>query len=155
MFRNLTHPALGTAGASPSGAALSQGSIGWLGMRDCIDGTSNTIAMGENGFTTGRRELRGNVMAVSTALNATAAPALADQVRDPSRQNYYVPNGTGIAVALQVGVGGERWMQDQDNFFNTIVPPNGPSICKSMRTTPAPTTSCSQLVATTKVVATC
>ncbi len=37
-----------------------------------------------------RRELIGNVMAISNALNAAAAPAIADQVRDPNRQNYYV-----------------------------------------------------------------
>ncbi len=85
--------------------------------------------MGENGFTQQRRELIGNVMAISNALNAAAAPAIADQVRDPNRQNYYVADGTGIAVSLKIGVGGERWMAIQDNFFNTVLPPNGPNVC--------------------------
>ncbi len=125
----MTHPLLGTAGASPAGAALSQGAIGPLGFRDCIDGLSNTLLMAENGYTQGRRELKGNVMAVSNPLNANATPALADQVRDPARASYYIADGTGISVRLQVAVGGERYMQAEDNFFNTILPPNSPSIC--------------------------
>ncbi len=131
MFRNLTHPALGTAGASPSGAALSQGSIGWSA---CVIAStahrtpSPWVRTDHNGPSRAKRQCDGCFDSPKCHCRSSTRRS----GRDPSRQNYYVPNGTGIAVAsLQVGVGGgERWMQDQDNFFNTIVPPNGPSICQ-------------------------
>ncbi len=156
MFRPLTHNAMGTATANPSGEALVNGTIGWLGFRDCIDGTANTIMMGENGFTQQRRELIGNVMAISNALNAAAAPAIADQVRDPNRQNYYVADGTGIAVSLKIGVGGENvgW-QFKTTFSIPSCHRMDPMSAQPTPTTTAITTSCLPLPATIKVVVTC
>jgi hypothetical protein len=87
------------------------------------------MLVGENGFSTLRRELRGNVMVMSGTLPPTAAPALAQQARDPNRSAYYrQPDGT-TTINLQQSIGGERWNHLQDNVFNAIIPPNGPSIC--------------------------
>ncbi len=128
MFRKLTHPAIGSGG-TPSTGDLAQNSIGWISFRDAIDGLANTLLAGENGFSTGRREFKGNVMVINTANPALTTPATAQQVRDPNRPNFYRADGTGIAVKLHPGIGGGRWMQQQDNFFNTILPPNSPNIC--------------------------
>jgi hypothetical protein len=133
LFRRLSHPNLNTALVPPptgyvGGEALVRGTIGQYGLRDCLDGTANTIMVGETAPTTGRRELIGHVMPV-TGFTAASPLSIAQQVRDPLRPAYYVANNTAPATSLQAGIGGDRWMAFVDNFFTTIIPPNGPSIC--------------------------
>jgi prepilin-type N-terminal cleavage/methylation domain-containing protein len=130
MFQRLSHPVIGTGAGSPRGEAIFQGLVGFFGFRDCLDGTANTIMAAEKPWSTGRRELIGNVM-VTTGLNAGAAPSLAQRVRNPLRPAYYVADGTAPAIIMVAGVGGERWFHTQDCYFLTIIPPNGPSICAS------------------------
>jgi prepilin-type N-terminal cleavage/methylation domain-containing protein len=129
MFQRLTHPSLvGAAGGTPTAEAITKLATGQYGFRDCLDGTAHTIMAGEKPWSTGRRELIGNIMSV-TGVNTSTPPSMALRVRDPNRPAYYVANGTAPGVAVVANVGGDRWMRFHDCFFNTMVPPNGPSIC--------------------------
>jgi hypothetical protein len=105
--------------------------MGVMGFRDCLDGTANTVAIGEICYTTGRRELKGNIFRVPQGVwpaNQTL-PSIAQATRDPLRQSYYVADG---AVGTMVpSIGGDRWSDMYDNMFMTAVPPNGPSIVRS------------------------
>ncbi len=74
---------------------------GYLGFRDCLDGTANTMAMGEGCFSQNRREIKGLValLAGTFATNTvgiTAKPCA--DVRDPARPQYLLPSITTTSL---------------------------------------------------------
>ncbi len=98
---------------------------GRLGFRDCLDGTSNTIAMGEIANSQQSRELTGNVVnGVNGIGNAGGAQLCLDQV-DPEWPRYYKPGATLWTVAVHGGTWADG--QVKNGGFVTVLPPNGPS----------------------------
>ncbi len=95
---------------------------GYMGFRDCIDGTANTIAMGEVCFSGGRNEVRGNSLRGDAYMpnNSTTPPSSCKAAADPNRPAFYV------AVA-DTNIRASRWMDHYRFLFNTILPPNSPS----------------------------
>ena len=102
------------------------------GINDCIDGTSNTIAMGERckGIgprPNGNREIVSNQV-VLTGLSGLLADQLTDaelcrDTRDPLRRQYFL--GTPEAHANP----GSRWADGRPYFtgMSTLLPPNSPA----------------------------
>jgi prepilin-type processing-associated H-X9-DG protein len=110
----------------------SSNSRGIFGFRDCLDGTSNTIAMGEACFSTGRREIIGHIARITggtpifTGIAVGNAPAAcnSNMVRDVNRPKFIAP---GVAFNQDLrgnsfGHGYAAW-----GGINTILPPNSPS----------------------------
>ncbi len=107
---------------------------GQLGFKDCIDGTSNTIAMGEVGISTGRRELTGNTVdATLTHTTPFAGGAECKNHIDPLRPQYYKTTSTLLTTGH-----GNRWQSGvpRQGMFNTVLPPGGPS-CEGTETSPS------------------
>ncbi len=124
---------------------------GQLGFRDCIDGTSTTIAMTETACSTRRREIMGNTVDALAALDVSPFNAFAClQTVDPNRPNYYL-----ASTALLISSHGDKWHSGvpRQGFVNTVLPPNGPS-CEGNDTSPL-RTSFPRLAAITKAVAMC
>jgi prepilin-type N-terminal cleavage/methylation domain-containing protein len=98
---------------------------GVFGFRDCLDGTANTIAMGEICFSARRNELLGNTAPVPLA-NWGTAPSIhmnaCKATADPLRPAFY------SAVATN-NLRGNFWHDGHAvrGSVQTIVPPNGPS----------------------------
>jgi prepilin-type N-terminal cleavage/methylation domain-containing protein len=101
---------------------------GVFGFRDCLDGTANTIAMGESCFSRGAREIIGNVATVPlgpTSPNRNASTCKASV--DPNRPSFF-KIGVGGVTAISSG-----WRLDQYGHGHavsaivTVLPPNGPS----------------------------
>jgi prepilin-type processing-associated H-X9-DG protein len=88
------------------------------GIRDCIDGTSNTIAMSERVRPTA-------VDAFGNIHNniGSEVPAVCRAIQQP---NKALPAGTGYNADTITGF---RWADGAHHFagFNTTIPPNGPS----------------------------
>ncbi len=78
---------------------------GRVGFRDCLDGTSNTIAMGEIANSQQNRELTGNIVnGVNGVGNAGGAQLCLDQV-DPARPRFYKTGATLWTVAVHAELG--------------------------------------------------
>ena len=101
------------------GHALASNVLGFQGLRDALDGTANTIAMGEACFSTGRREVKGN-MAVLAVAN-TYTPSSCRDTKNANRPQYY-----DAATTVQDTYRGSRWSDGSlaRGGFVTILPPN-------------------------------
>ncbi len=79
--------------ARMSGRARTNDVRGYLGFRDCIDGTANTISMGEISFSANRRELKGNVANIAGFGGAAAPvnPGACLATRDPIGRISTIP----------------------------------------------------------------
>ncbi len=107
---------------------------GRLGFRDCLDGTSNTIAMGEIANSQQSGELTGNIVnGVNGIGNAGGAQLCLDQV-DPEWPRFYKPGATLWTVAVHGGTWADG--QIKNGGFVTVLPPNVQAARDStMRTT--------------------
>jgi prepilin-type processing-associated H-X9-DG protein len=111
-----------------SGNLLTNNLRGVLGLRDCLDGTAHTVAMGEICFSTGRREVVGNTarfdVSPFTGTSAGIAPGECATRRDPTRPNYYA-----LGESITAGWRGDMWADGHvaKGGFVTILPPNSPS----------------------------
>jgi prepilin-type N-terminal cleavage/methylation domain-containing protein/prepilin-type processing-associated H-X9-DG protein len=103
-----------------------RGMFGWrssVRIADIIDGTSNTVMMGEICTGTDNREVRGVGVAENQGRPVVDSPitclATADQ-QEPGRYN------TGVTT---ISVRGERWASGYPAHtgINTILPPNSPA----------------------------
>ncbi len=97
-----------------------------FGFRDCLDGSANTLAMGEIATDDGTRKIIGQGWGNGTGTGITGLrdnPGLCYDKVDPNRPNYW---RTGEPT---VGPRGGRWTDYGTNWsvFNTVLPPNGPS----------------------------
>ncbi len=101
--------------------------VGQYRFSDCIDGTANTIAMGEVCFSQGRREIIGNIQSDASLDISSSSPAMhagnCKLTVDPQRPAFYLNNplaaeGHGLAWSSSLFVFGG---------MNTVLPPNGPS----------------------------
>ncbi len=100
---------------------------GFLSFRDCLDGSANTIAMGEGCFSQNRREIKGLVALIggnfaTTTVGINARPCA--DVRDPARPQYLLPSITTTSL----------WRSDRYGHglpiyggITTVLPPNSPS----------------------------
>ncbi|MEL6897919.1 MAG: DUF1559 domain-containing protein [Planctomycetota bacterium] len=105
-------------------------------MRDCLDGTSQTLIMGEMCSSSQDRSIFGS----SRILGEFFPPNYAVNVQecaanvDPERPNYYAP-GTDLhdGSAWNRPGRGQHWLSPSPQCvgFNTILPPNSPS-CSSL-----------------------
>ncbi len=102
--------------------------LGVFGMRDCIDGTANTIAMGESCFSRGAREIIGNVATVPVGPGSPNRNASAcKNAVDPNRPKFFTV-GVGGVTGISSG-----WRLDNYGHGHgvsaivTVLPPNGPS----------------------------
>ena len=88
--------------------------------RDCTDGLSNTLLMGEIAASGGRREVRGNtIMGLAGIVDD---PEICLKSVDPNRPRFYP--GTAVLEPR-----GQRWADAAPTFsgFSTVLPPNSPS----------------------------
>jgi prepilin-type N-terminal cleavage/methylation domain-containing protein len=127
--------AFGNATANTQGMPTpTRGMFGYnvgIPIRDCVDGTSNTIAMAEHvvaefmlGQKSAVRLIEGTVWDVYPAATLRDNPGVClaeigagGMYRDP---------------AVVKGFHGDRWGEGyfERIFFNTVLPPNGPSCCQ-------------------------
>jgi len=90
-----------------------------FGVRDCTDGTSNTILMGELVRTLGNRLKLGGTALVA---NTNTDPRLCLNALDPADRNSLAP---GLTI---FGWSGDRWCDSNISMtgINTVLPPNSP-----------------------------
>jgi prepilin-type N-terminal cleavage/methylation domain-containing protein len=90
------------------------------GIRDCTDGTSNTIALAEGCKNTNTREVISNALSVVPTLNSN--PSVLRSATYISGRNYISALGT-------MNTSGSRWNDGGSSFtgFNTVLPPNSGS----------------------------
>jgi prepilin-type N-terminal cleavage/methylation domain-containing protein/prepilin-type processing-associated H-X9-DG protein len=104
-----------------------EGGNGRVGIRDCTDGTSNTIAMSERcKGNPGTPEFISNV--VSGVANVTTDSRLC--LGTVTGRNYTTPANVFTQQGIDPGAGtGFRWADGRLHFsgFNTQLPPNSPS----------------------------
>jgi prepilin-type N-terminal cleavage/methylation domain-containing protein len=90
------------------------------GLRDCTDGSSNTLLMAE----LVRRDGSGTKVRGGTAIiaNVDTNPQLCDLARNPTDKQFF---RAGTAMR---GWSGDRWCDSNISMtgFNTVLPPNGP-----------------------------
>jgi prepilin-type N-terminal cleavage/methylation domain-containing protein/prepilin-type processing-associated H-X9-DG protein len=114
--------------ARASGRPETRNYRGSFGFRDCLDGTANTIAVGELCYSTGRGELAGNVARLNVAsFHSATAPltgAICLTMVNPQRPNYYSTAANAFSDWR-----GNMWMRGLMVLggVNTILPPNGPN----------------------------
>jgi prepilin-type processing-associated H-X9-DG protein len=103
------------------GSTLPGSVAGFNGFRDCTDGTANTVAMGEICFSTGRKELKGNVVGLTLASAADEAEACLSR-RAPTLDEFYPAVGT---IAIE-NLRGSRWSDGSAarGSFVTVLPPS-------------------------------
>ncbi len=91
-----------------------------IGMRDILDGTSNTIMMGERSFPLSNNDVGGVLYANTTY----TIPTQCSTNFNTSTKQYTIPGG-GVVRTLS----GLRWADGGAGYgsFNTILPPNSPS----------------------------
>ncbi|MCO8122019.1 DUF1559 domain-containing protein [Stieleria sp. TO1_6] len=114
---------------NPTGAALGRGTnrgFFWarneMRFRDCLDGLSNTIAMGEICTSLGQNEVKADLSEAGDA-ELVINPLFCDSVIDPSRPQFF----TGSAAGQNDSSGrGFRWADFRLSYtsFQTIRPPN-------------------------------
>ena len=97
-------------------------------LRDIVDGTSNTIAMGEIATTrngNGQRDLLGNVVRNAGYARTRDNPSRCYEYVDPSTGKYNTGNTRDWR--------GERWGDGGCSFTSvtTVLPPNGPNCARS------------------------
>jgi len=102
-----------------------------LGLNSCLDGTTNTIMMGEMATDNGDRAVSGSA-AVFPDSNIAMEKALCLTSVDPLRPQFYRPDPQ--AVLGYGGSGGQanrgRWWTDSvaiNSGMTTVISPNGPS----------------------------
>ncbi len=105
--------------ANPNGGRRAENQFGF---RDCLDGTANTVAMGEFVNRQGRREINGNTARITFAAPFTPSTCLAEV--DPNRPNFFKQT-----TLLWSGSHGMRWNDGHilHSGVTTCLPPNGPS----------------------------
>ncbi|TWU65652.1 MULTISPECIES: DUF1559 domain-containing protein [Crateriforma] len=95
-------------------------------MRDCVDGLSNTIAMGEIATTVGQNEIISELR-LNVGTDVLTDPSYCNGGVDPLRPEFWLPNS---AFAGNMGTGnqirGGRWADGRIQYtsFQTIKPPN-------------------------------
>ncbi|WP_168565366.1 DUF1559 domain-containing protein [Crateriforma spongiae] len=101
--------------------------------RDVVDGTANTIALGEITNSLGDRGVSGGG-AYDVGFNVRLEPNNCAGLIDPLRPKFYHPDaqllGYNAPLGKWAGAGrGNRWADGGGNLssFNTILPPNSPS----------------------------
>ncbi len=105
--------------------------LGQFSFKDCLDGTANTIAMGEICHSQNKRDTHGTfAQAVlgnfgSSPTGTTATPQDCAKLVDPLRPRFFPASG----VTLQAGWKGAAYARGHALYIgvNTILPPNGPS----------------------------
>ncbi len=109
---------------------------GYMGLRDCLDGSATTIAMGEVCHSTNRAEVVGNMAQFASvgSPNTTAwITNCMNNAPNPTRPQFY--NTTGFTLRNDL----KGWMYADSHWargiVNTIFPPNGLS-CRSDGTGP-------------------
>ncbi len=115
-----------------SGRSYQGNMEGFMGFRDCQDGTANTIAMGEMCFSTNRREIQGNV--ANYVWSNIAGPVDASHCltqRDANRPMFY-PTSVSIVTTWR----GDQWARGLMVLggVNTVLPPNSQSCSHSSDT---------------------
>ena len=97
-----------------------------LKFRDCLDGLSNTIAMGEVATTIGARELIAEFQ-LNAGTDVITNPAFCDPGVDPARPQFWLPDAD-LPGNLGGGnqIRGGRWADGRIQYtsFQTIKPPN-------------------------------
>ncbi len=88
--------------------------------RDCADGLSNTLLLGELAVSSGGGEVRSNV--VLGLAGIVRDPQICAQSPDPDRPRFY-------SSTARLEPRGKRWADAAPTFsaFNTVLPPNSPS----------------------------
>ena len=96
------------------------GFVKHTGIRDCTDGTSNTLCMAEACKSTNTREVISNGLAAVTGLLAT--PSLL-------RTSAYVDGRNYAGSGATMNTAGSRWTDGASSVtgFNTVLPPNSGS----------------------------
>ncbi len=96
------------------------------GFRDILDGTANTIAMGEIVTDLGDRDIRGTVSHLNAVLQPHGSTNInaCDTHPDPNRPQFF--NTTGVTISAPENGRGYRWASFAPTFtqFVTIKPPN-------------------------------
>jgi prepilin-type N-terminal cleavage/methylation domain-containing protein len=116
-------PTAGTTQPTPRPSRGLFGALICYGFRDCIDGTSNTIAMSERVRPTAVDVWGGTSTSLTGTTSANATPAACAVLLLPGR---VLQAGTGYTADTITGF---RWADGAHFFagFNTAVPPNGVS----------------------------
>ena len=100
------------------------------GLKDIIDGTSNTIMAGEIVRSAGNREVKAEVAGDSFYLAGPPTPtpeSIESVVRDPNRPKYVHPGITFLYSGTYTRGGRCFDGRPQYSGFQTIFPPNGPN----------------------------
>jgi prepilin-type N-terminal cleavage/methylation domain-containing protein/prepilin-type processing-associated H-X9-DG protein len=103
-----------------------------LGFEDCLDGTSNSIAMGEIVRTDGSREVKSNMTYNLAMFQNNPKAGCWDQAVDPTAPLQYRPSpGVQLTTETTDGVRsrGNNWVHGSPYWcgFTTVFPPNAPS----------------------------
>lgn len=136
-FTGVVYPSAGNAPIGYNTGAM-RGTfhrMSTLGFRDCLDGTANTIAMGEIATDDGTRKIIGTARGFA-ANNATVIqglqtnPSLCKNAVDPLRPNYWptLP-ANSLNDETNTRGRGRRWTDSGIHYtgMNTVLPPNGPN----------------------------
>ncbi len=122
------------AGGSSYYTGLTIGGTGCIfrSMADILDGTSNTIAVSEQGVSirTGDNRIHGGVRTMNGTANvmtALATPSVCLGVVDPTDTNVFTGDAIVYNTRGAMHTDGTPTMND----FNTILPPNSPSCITS------------------------
>jgi prepilin-type N-terminal cleavage/methylation domain-containing protein/prepilin-type processing-associated H-X9-DG protein len=94
-------------------------------LRDCLDGTSNTIAMSERARASfGPRAPEGVLKITGTAMNVTTIDANPGQCLTRAQGAFFSPSAGQVKGRM-----GQIWTDGQTEIvaFNTVLPPNSPS----------------------------
>jgi len=107
------------------------------GFRDILDGSSNTIAMGEIATYLGDRGIRGGILDINVfpggggadQVGQSPGPAILFTRVDPQRPGFYNVPDSQIFVTLGQSRGG-RWHDGLPAMtaITTVLPPNSPSV---------------------------